>query len=148
MSSFRFFSKHRARFFFLVRYGVSGVIGGLIQTAFLYVWVSVLGLEKTYLVGLVLGFIVALVVNFLLQKYWTFQDSASHKIPRQLVLYSAVALSGLALNALLLAGSKALFAHLGINFFHGWYVLVQLLIFCIVSVFNLTMNFLFTFRKR
>ena len=61
------FIKHRARLYFLLRYGITGVAGGVIQIAFLYVWVSFLGLQNSYLVGLVFGFIIALVVSFLLQ---------------------------------------------------------------------------------
>ena len=139
--------KHRTRLYFLLRYGVTGVAGGVIQIAFLYVWVSYLGLEKSYLLGLVIGFAIALIVSFLLQKYWTFQDRATHKIPRQLLLYGAVAVSGLALNAVLLAGAKEACALLGIDFFKGWYLAIQFIIFCIVSAFNLCMNFLFTFRR-
>ncbi len=141
------FIKHRARLYFLLRYGITGVAGGVIQIAFLYVWVSFLGLQNSYLVGLVFGFIIALVVSFLLQKYWTFQDKATHKIPRQLLLYGTVAVSGLALNAVLLAGAKELCALFGIDFFHGWYLVIQFIIFCVVSAFNLCMNFLFTFRR-
>ncbi len=142
----RLFQEHRTKLFFLLRYGVSGVVGGAIQVFFLYLWVSVFGLQGSYLVGLVLGFIFALIVNFLLQKYWTFRDRAAHRIPHQLLLYSAVALSGLALNAVLLAGAKKFLEIFGLSFFHGWYLLAQGIIFVIVSFFNLTMNFLFTFK--
>ena len=147
MNLYKLFLAHRSRLYFLIRYGITGVAGGVIQIAFLYIWISFLGLQKSYLLGLVFGFIVALVVSFLLQKYWTFRDRATHKIPRQLLLYGTVALSGLALNAVLLAGAKEVCALLRIDFFHGWYLVIQFGIFIIVSVFNLCMNFLFTFRR-
>jgi putative flippase GtrA len=134
------------RLYFLVRYGITGVAGGVIQTLFLYVWVTLFGFEKTYLLGLIFGFILALIVTFLLQKYWTFRDRESKHIPHQLLLYSTVALSGLALNAVLLAGAKAFFSWIGVDFFHVWYLIVQVGIFFVVSAFNLCMNFLVTFR--
>lgn len=134
-----------SRLAFLARYGISGVIGGLIQISFLYVWVTLLGFEKLYLLGLVLGFIAALAVAFTLQKYWAFRDHAPGRISRQLLSYSAVAVSGLALNALLLAGSKMLFEQLSFDFFHGWYLVAQTIIVGVVALFNFTMNFLFTF---
>lgn len=140
------FLTHRARLLFLIRYGISGVVGGAIQILFLYVWVTLLGLEKTYLLGLSLGFIVALIVNFALQKYWAFRDRESSRIPHQLLSYSVVAVSGLVLNTVLLAGAKMLFGWLSLDFFHGWYLIVQTGIVCVVSVFNFGMNFLFTFR--
>lgn len=134
------------RLLFLVRYGLSGLTGGAIQVLFLYIWVTLLGLESTYLVGLVLGFICALVVTFALQKYWAFRDKEPNRALNQLLSYSAVAVSGLALNALLLTGAEVLFKSLGVDFFHGWYLIAQTVIVCIVAVFNFSMNFLFTFR--
>ncbi len=136
---------HKPRALFLLRYGLSGLAGGLTQTVVLYVWVTVLGLTDTYLIGLVVGFIAALILSFLLQKFWAFRDRESRS-PRQALSYTIVALSGLALNALLLAGAKELFGIIGVDFFAGWYVATQILIVGIVSVFNFSMNFLFTFR--
>jgi putative flippase GtrA len=141
-----FFTTHRERLLFLIRYGISGLGGGAIQVLFLFVWVSLLGFEETYLLGLGLGFVVALVVTFALQKYWTFHDKESHRIPRQLLSYSVVAVLGLALNAVLLAGAKMLFVSLALDFFHGWYLIVQAGIIGVVAIFNFGMNFLFTFR--
>ncbi len=140
------FTNHRSRLLFLTRYGISGVTGAVIQIFLLFVWVTLLGLESTYLVGLILGFIIALIVTFALQKYWAFRDSESGHTHYQLVQYSIVALSGLALNALLLEGANVLFSSLSLNFFHGWYLAVQTVSIGIVAVFNFCMNFLFTFR--
>jgi putative flippase GtrA len=137
---------HKPRAFFLIRYGLSGLAGGLTQTVVLYVWVTVLGFTDTYLWGLVLGFMAALALSFMLQKFWAFRDRESKRSPQQFFSYTAVALSGLALNALLLALAKDLFDASGVDFFGGWYVFVQLVIVGIVSLFNFCMNFLFTFR--
>jgi putative flippase GtrA len=141
------FAMHRSRIFFLMRYGISGVTGAVIQVLSLYLWVTVLGLERTYLLGLVLGFIIALIVAFSLQKYWAFRDSESNHIHHQLVKYTIVALSGLALNALLLEGANILFSSLSLNFFQGWYLIVQVISIGIVSVFNFLMNYIFTFSR-
>lgn len=140
-------STYRQRFLLLIRYGISGITGGVIQILFLYAWVTLLGLEKIYLLGLVLGFVVALIVTFALQKYWAFRDEESSRMSRQFLSYTLVAVSGLALNAVLLVGAKMLFGWLALDFFHGWYLFVQTGIVCIVSVFNFSMNFLFTFRN-
>lgn len=146
MSDSNFFAKYHTRFYFLIRYGISGVIAALIPIVFLFVWVSVLGHADTYLLGVVFGFIFALVFAFILQKYWAFRDVESSRAPRQLLWYSAVALSGLALNALLLMGAKSLFELFRVDFFHGWYLVAQAVSIAIVAVYNFSMNFLFTFR--
>ncbi|MDB5195578.1 MAG: hypothetical protein JWO84_762 [Parcubacteria group bacterium] len=138
---------HQARFWFLVRYTCAALIGSVLQILFLYIWVSLLGLAHLYLLGLALGFILALVVTFALQKLWAFRDRERRTASRQLLSYASVAISGLVLNALLLAGAKAAFEYLGFDFFGGWYLLAQAVCISIVAFFNLTLNFLFTFRR-
>jgi len=131
---------------FLVRYGISGLTGGAIQVISLYIWITLLGFESTYLLGLGLGFVIALIVAFILQKYWAFRDTVSSRAPHQLFSYSVVAVLGLVLNTVLLSGAKGVIEWSSLDFFHGWYLIAQAVIVCIVSVFNFSMNFLFTFR--
>lgn len=139
-------STRRARFLFLARYGISGLTGGAIQVLFLYIWVSLLGLKSTYLLGLVLGFICALIATFALQKYWAFRDKEPNRTLNQLLSYSTVAVLGLTLNSVLLAGAKAVLEWFSLDFFDGWYLIAQIAIVGIVAIFNFSMNFLFTFR--
>ena len=141
------FLAHRASLSLLARYGISGITGGAIQTLSLFVWVTLLGLEELYLLGLLFGFIMALIITFVLQKYWAFRDRTSHHVARQLVSYTIVAVSGLVLNAALLVGAKILFEWLSVDFFHGWYLVVQTGIVGVVAVFNFFLNFFFTFRQ-
>ncbi|MSU73882.1 GtrA family protein [Candidatus Kaiserbacteria bacterium] len=141
-----FLAVYRDRFLFLARVGASGLVGGVIQVLFLFMWVTVLGLEGTYLLGLIFGFIVALVATFTLQKYWAFRDFESNRTSRQLLSYSVVAVSGLALNTALLSGAKILFGWFSLDFFHGWYLIAQIGITGIVAVSNFCLNFFFTFR--
>lgn len=142
-----FLKSFQDRILFLLRYAASGVIGGAIQVLFLFLWVSILGLEETYLLGLVLGFVMALATTFALQKYWAFRDFESSRASRQLLSYSAVAVSGLALNSVLLAGTKVLADWLGLDFFKGWYLMAQIVITGAVAVYNFALNYAFTFRQ-
>jgi putative flippase GtrA len=142
-----FFRTHRAHLLFLGRYTLAALIGSALNILFLYVWVSLLGLADSYLLGLTLGFILALFVTFALQKLWSFRDRERSTAPRQLVSYTAVAVSGLVLNALLLAAAKAAFEWASVDFFGGWYLVAQTVCIGIVAFFNLAMNFLFTFRR-
>lgn len=118
------------------------------QTFILYVWVSVLGLKDYYLWGLVVGFCITLIVTFNLQKYWTFAGrSQQHRTHRQLVLYALTALGSLALNTLLLFLSKQLLEGLGYDFFHVWYLVMQVLIIFVVAFASFLVNYFVTFKE-
>ena len=133
-------------FGFFARYVIVGLIGALIQTTTLYVWVDVFGLHDTYLVGVVVGFCVALAVTFTLQKYWTFRDGVHERTPRQLFWYTSIALVSVALNALLLALAKATFESVGLDFFHGWYLAAQICVTGLVALSSFLANRTITFK--
>ncbi|MBI3572133.1 GtrA family protein [Candidatus Kaiserbacteria bacterium] len=142
-----FVEKHRATFFFLVRYGISGATGGLIQTVGLYIWVSLFGFRATYLWGVVIAYCIAVVVSFVMQKYWTFRDYAGHMVPRQLFWYTTTSLGNLGLNALILHASKQVLEGLGFNFFHLWYLGVQVIAVFVVALSSFLSNRYITFRS-
>jgi putative flippase GtrA len=137
------------KYSFLIRYGISGATGGFLQTFLLWVWVSLLGLEEYYLWGLVVGFCITIMVTFSMQKYWTFGDKEHHhRTRRQFVLYAATAVASLALNTLLLFLSKEFFERSGYDFFHIWYLIVQVIIIFIVAFLSFLFNFLITFKEK
>ena len=138
---------HLSHIGLLLRYGIAGVFGACIQTSALYVWVSVLGFESTYLLGAVIGFALALIITFLLQKYWTFRDHTTYRTRRQFTCYSIVAVCNVALNLLLLMGAKALLTVFGIDFFHGWYLAAQIFAVTIASGMSFVVNYFFTFKR-
>ena len=136
------------KYSFLLRYGITGVIGGVLQTFWLYVWVSLLGLRDYYLWGLVVGFCLILGVTFNLQKHWTFKGrSHQHRTHRQLLLYGLTALSGLGLNTVLLFLSKRILEGLGFDFFHVWYLLAQVVIIFVVAFASFVTNYFVTFKE-
>lgn len=51
-----------------------------------------------YLAGSVAGFLIAVFVGFILQKYWTFEDRSPGRTRAQFAFYAAVTLGNLALN--------------------------------------------------
>jgi putative flippase GtrA len=133
---------------FLVRYGLVGVSGGVLQTATLYVWVELLHLQDLYLLGAVVGFCIALFVTFTLQKYWTFKDRTVKDTHRQFILYTCIALVNLALNVLLLHVGKTFLEALGLNFFHIWYLLTQVVIIGALAAASFIANYFLTFKNR
>lgn len=136
-----------SKFWFLMRYGIAGAIGAAIQTLALYVWVGVLHLETNYLLGATVGFCIALIVTFTLQKYWTFRDHAHTELQRQFVMYTGIALISLGLNILLLHMSKLLLERLGFNFFDMWYLVAQLAIIGLLAAMTFIANYFLTFRQ-
>lgn len=131
---------------FLVRYGIVGATGGLIQISVLYFWVDVLRLEAQYLIGAVLGFCAALLVTFTLQKYWTFRDHTHTEVQRQFTTYTFIALSSLGLNILLLHSSKIVLEHFGLDFFQVWYLVAQISIVVLLAGISFLANYFLTFR--
>ncbi len=138
---------HPSNLHTLFKYGIVGATGGLLQITTLYVWVDILHLSALYLLGSVVGFCIALIVTFLLQKYWTFSNRGSWRTGKQALSYSAVALSGLLLNALLLATAKWGIETSGHDFFNGWYLIVQIGAVAVVSVCNYLFNSRLTFKQ-
>ena len=130
----------------LVRYAIVGVASIAIQVGFLFVWVSVLGFTQWYLIGAVLGFIIALIVAFLCQKYWTFRDMEKETRRRQFVLYSAIACANLLLTVGLLAIAKFIFESQGADFFALWYVAAQTVILGLGAVLGFLANRFVTFK--
>jgi putative flippase GtrA len=132
-----------------IKYIVSGGLGAAIQVFVLYVWVSLLGLEAEYIWGVVIGFCIATSVGFLLQKYWTFRAVVQASVmQRQFVMYACISLAGLVLNTLLITAGKFLIEVAGFNFFHIWYLAVQICITGIVAIINFTANYFITFRAK
>jgi putative flippase GtrA len=136
-----------AKYGLFFRYGVAGVVGATVQVSILYIWVSLLGFESTYLLGVIMGFCVALVITFLLQKHWTYRDHSTHRTTKQFFTYGGVALLNLTANALLMAGTKWFLTGLGIDFFQGWYLLAQIVVVFLTSVMSFILNYFITFRR-
>lgn len=124
----------------LLRYGITGVTGGVIQTLTLAWWVEIVSDhdQTRYRPGVILGFCTALIVTFLMQKYWTFRDRSHARATRQFILYGVIALASLFGNAWLM--------YLFVEGVGMWYIAAQLLTIAIVSGLSFILNYLLTFR--
>lgn len=95
-------SQHFTDMGLLIRYGLSGFAGGvcnLLVYSFLLRWGQV-----WYLAAAAVAFLAALVVSFLLQKWWTFRDSRADPLVFQGSWYTLIAVGVLGVNLLLLFG--------------------------------------------
>ena len=138
---------HRERLALFARYGVSGGSAVVIQVAIFYLWVSVLGLEAQYLWGVVIAYCVALLVGFLMQKYWTFRNHAQGMVGKHASWYVAVSLGNLGLKTLILYTSKLVLEANGFNFFHIWYLVAQLFAIAVCTIIGFSLNWFVTFRS-
>ena len=129
----------------LMRYAIVGALGAITQTGVLYLWISVLHLEETYILGVVIGFCLALALTFSLQKWWTFKDDSTARTRRQFIVYTAIALVSVALNAGLLQGTKTMFDIFNIDFFQMWYLIAEVVIVALVAFLSFFANRVLTF---
>ncbi len=119
----------------LLKFGIVGCSGMVIDFFITWLCKEKLGFNK-YLSNS-LGFCGAVTNNFLLNRYWTFQNNA-HPFATQFASFVLVSLSGLLINngLLYLFIKKVKF-----NFY-----LLKLIVIGLVFFWNYFANFLFTFN--
>ena len=118
-----------------LKFGISGVVGMCIDFSITWLCKEKLGLNK-YLSNS-LGFCVAVMNNFLLNRYWTF---ASNNMPftNQLFKFLLVSITGLGINNLLL--------YLLVNNAKKNFYLLKLIVVGLVFFWNFFANSFFTFN--
>ena len=95
-----FIRKHFSDLGLIWRYIVSGIAAGVVQFSFFYIFFDIFG--WWYLLATSLGFCVAYVVGFGLQKYWTFKDNSTDRMYHQSLWYLFIALASLVENIVLM----------------------------------------------
>ena len=118
----------------LARFGVVGVITALVHYGLLFVLVEYLSLQTT--IASSIGFLVAVVVNYLMHYSWTFAAPVSHgqAVWRYVVMIS--------LGFLINGGVM----QVGVFYLEFNYLLVQLMAFALVISWNFMVSSLWVFR--
>lgn len=101
----------------LLRYLISGGSATAVNFFFLYLFTEWVGIY--YLVSVVLSFIMALGVSFVLQKFWTFKDVSKEGVHRQAVVYGLVAVVNTCINVLLV---YLLVEYFGVHYLLGQFI--------------------------
>lgn len=119
-----------------LRYLIAGCTAAGTDISLLYIFTDLFGIW--YLSSAILAFLVAFVVSFLLQKFWTFRDNGVDGVHKQAASYLGVQIIGLGLNTL---GMYLLVDRVGI-----WYILAQFIMGMILAVMNFILyrTFIFT----
>jgi len=110
----------------VIKFIISGGTAAAVDLVLLYIFYDLL-LWKIVLASSV-AFILAFLVSFSLQKFWTFRDNSQDRIFGQFIVYMLNALLGLYLNGL--------FIHLLVNRYDVWYILAQIIINLLLGFWN------------
>ena len=118
-----------------LKFGISGLVGICIDFSITWLCKEKFGLNK-YLSNS-LGFCVAVMNNFLLNRYWTF---ANNNMPfkNQLIKFLLVSITGLGINNLLI--------YLLVNNAKKNFYLLKLIVVGLVFFWNFFANSFFTFK--
>jgi putative flippase GtrA len=90
--------RERGRF---LRFAVVGVIGAVVDFGTMNLLVS--ALHTTLVFAGTISFIAAIISNFTWNRFWTYPDSRSKPIARQLIQFSLVSVAGLVIRIPILA---------------------------------------------
>jgi len=121
----------------LARYLVAGFTGAGTNIGLLYVFTDIAGIW--YLYSSAMSFVVAVVVSFMLQKFWTFADQNVEKVHHQFARFLGVALFGIIINT---ACMFFLVDVIGL-----WYILAQIITGALIAIINFLMYKFLIFNK-
>src|SRR5208283_1422039 len=119
------------------KYAIVGCLGTAIDMGSLYVFVEFLHIHL--LLAAAMSFILAVINNFILNKYWTFQNKSSN-IRKQFIKFLIVSITGLLLTELFMA--------LFVYDLKIWYMASKLITSGLVLIWNFLANKYWTFKDR
>lgn len=102
----------------IFRFIVAGGIAAMIDLGALYALTAYIGFH--YLTSVVIAFITAFTVSFILQKFWTFRDHSIRNIHQQSMFYFIVSLGNFFLNTYLM--------YVSVEKIHIHYLVAQILV--------------------
>jgi len=119
-----------------LKFCVVGTIGTAIDFGLLYLLVE--SAHIWYLLAATISFIVAVINNYIFNKFWTFEDRDKDFL-RQFGQFLVVSIIGLGLNVLIL--------YVLVEFAGMWYILAKVLATGVVLIWNFFANKYWTFKK-
>jgi len=118
-----------------IKYSIVGTSGAIVDLTALYLLVELAGINVY--VAAVFSFILAVINNFLLNKFWTFNDK-NPNYSKQFIKFLSVSIFGLMLTLS--------FMYLFIDVVGIWYMLAKAITTLIVLFWNYTLNRFWTFK--
>jgi len=120
-----------------IKYGIVGCLGTAVDLGSLYLFVDYLHIPL--LVATAISFMLAVINNFILNKYWTFQNKNSN-IRKQFIKFMLVSITGLFLTEICMA----FFVYV----LKIWYMAAKLITSGLVLTWNFLANKYWTFKDR
>jgi putative flippase GtrA len=118
----------------ITRYAIVGILGTLTHIGILVALVEAFHQEPVF--SSTVGFMVALVISYFLNRNWTFQTNLGHSYA--LTRYVIVSFLGLLLNSGIM--------YLTVNILGWWYLFGQLTVILLVPASNFWLNSSWSFR--
>ena len=118
-----------------LKFGIVGISGIVVD--FFITWLLKEKLKVNKYIANCAGFSLAVINNFLWNRYWTFNENIQ-PFGEQFLKFTVISVIGLAINTLLL---MLLVKYLKINFY-----IIKLIVIALVFFWNFSINYLFTFH--
>ncbi len=113
----------KKRFLEIVRFCFGGIIGVTSAYIILYVLTEYIGLW--YLCSSIIAYIINQLVNFVIQKFWTFRNKDSKEVPKQLSLYLGIAFIYFLINTIMM--------YILTDYCHFYYIVSQIIMTGVLS---------------
>ena len=120
-----------------LKFAVVGVIASAIHILFLYMFTEFLSIY--YLISSFFAFIIANIINFILNKSWTFEEKIIHKTLNKYVFFLFFSTIALVINLL--------FLYIFSELFGVYYIISQILAIGISLWINFLGNMFWTFKN-
>lgn len=123
-------------FYQFIRFGLVGIVSTLCHMGTLIILVEFFGYIP--LLASTLGFILAVIVSYILNYRFTFMVSGNHALffPRYLI----VCLTGLTINTSIM--------YVTVNILNWWYIIGQITTLTVVPITNFTLNKFWAFNSK
>lgn len=120
----------------IIRYGIVGLIGTMLHIAVLVLLVEKYRLSSLWASSL--GFLVVLIVSFILNRYWTFRSCGAVSV--EFVKYSVTCVFGFVLNFSIM--------FFFVDVLHWYYVIGQMMVILVIPASNFLLSRYWCFRIR
>ncbi len=121
----------------IVKFFISGCLGGGTDLVLLFIFHSLF--KFGVVVSSSLAFILSFATIFALQKMWTFRNHHHDKTFNQLIMYF--------INVLICLSANGFMMHYLVNGIDIWYMLSQVIVNCLLGIYNFIVYKYIIFRK-
>jgi putative flippase GtrA len=121
----------------IIRFVIAGGTATAADLILLYVFTDFMHIW--YVVSVAAAFVIAFLISFFSQKFWTFQDRSTENMHIQGSIYFVIAIVSLAVNTYAV--------YFLVNFLHFYYMLAQIIVSAFIAVLNYFIYNKFIFKQ-